>query len=69
MNDFLKRKFLTSQLPFAFALSLTNISAFSKPSAMDGVVTLFEENVCFVRIYKLIMHKTFKLILHIKQIT
>ncbi len=33
---------------------------------MDGVVTL-RENVYLISIYKLIMHKTFKLILHIEQ--
>ncbi len=56
------------QMPFDLAWSLANFFSFSKMSAMDSVVTLFEENVYFIRIYKLIMRETFKLILHIKQL-
>ncbi len=41
------------QLPFALALSLANFFAFSKMSAMDGDVILFEENVYFMRIHNL----------------
>ncbi len=35
---------------------------------MDGVVTLFKENVNFIRIYKFIMHETFKLVVDIEQL-
>ncbi len=53
-----------SQLPFALALSLAKCFAFLKMSAMDGVVSLFKENVYFIRTYKLIMHKSHYVTLH-----
>ncbi len=59
-----KAKNLTKlQLSFALAVSLANFFAFSKTSAMDGVVNLFEENVYFMKNYLLIIHVKHKLIL------
>ncbi len=67
--QFKKKYFTKLQLPFVLALSLTNLFAFSKTSTMDGVLNLFQENVYFMKIYKLITHETFKLILLIEQLT
>ncbi len=35
---------------------------------MDTVVTLFKENVYIIRIFKLVLHETFKLILHLEKL-
>ncbi len=58
--------FTKFQLHFALALSQANFFAFF---TTGGVLTLFKENVYFIRIYKLIMHETFQLILHIEKST
>ncbi len=40
-----------------FYFATGKLFASSKTSAMNGAVTLFEENIYFMSIYKLIMHK------------
>ncbi len=64
-----KKSFTKLQLPFALALSLANFFAFSKTSVKGGVVTLFKENLYFIRIFKLLVQETLKLILHLEQLT
>ncbi len=61
-----KKNFFKTTTAFYFYSDTGKIFAFSKTSAMDGVGTLFEKNVYFIRIYN---NNAIKLILRSEQLT